>query len=73
MAPMWRYGVLFVVTGDAVDEQTVQGIIGANPGNQYNISGVAYNATLYAYRVLGCNGGTESTGQLPFLPQKSPD
>lgn len=35
----------------------VAGIIGANPGNKYNISGVAYDAELYAYRVFGCSGG----------------
>ncbi|KAG8763401.1 hypothetical protein FRC12_008567 [Ceratobasidium sp. 428] len=34
----------------------VAGIIGANPGNPYNISGVAYEATLNAYRVFGCTG-----------------
>ncbi|EJU04161.1 subtilisin-like protease [Dacryopinax primogenitus] len=32
----------------------VAGIIGANPGNVYNISGVAYDATLASYRVFGC-------------------
>ncbi|KAF9526569.1 peptidase [Crepidotus variabilis] len=36
----------------------VAGIIGAIPGNQFNISGVAYDAELYAYRVFGCNGDT---------------
>ncbi|KAG9127746.1 hypothetical protein FRC07_010198, partial [Ceratobasidium sp. 392] len=34
----------------------VAGIIGANPGNPYNISGVAYEATINAYRVFGCKG-----------------
>ncbi|EJD37069.1 subtilisin-like protein [Auricularia subglabra TFB-10046 SS5] len=34
----------------------VAGIIGAAPGNEYNITGVAYDAELYAYRVLGCPG-----------------
>ncbi|KZO98791.1 subtilisin-like protease [Calocera viscosa TUFC12733] len=34
----------------------VAGIVGANPGNMYNISGVAYDATLASYRVLGCEG-----------------
>ncbi|PFH48554.1 hypothetical protein AMATHDRAFT_76669 [Amanita thiersii Skay4041] len=34
----------------------VAGIIGANPGNEYNISGVAYDASLSAYRVFGCKG-----------------
>ncbi|KZV90418.1 subtilisin-like protein [Exidia glandulosa HHB12029] len=35
----------------------VAGIIGANPGNDLGISGVAYNATILAYKVGGCNGG----------------
>ncbi|KAG5637467.1 hypothetical protein DXG03_004438, partial [Asterophora parasitica] len=34
----------------------VAGIIGANPGNPFNISGVAYGASLSAYRVFGCTG-----------------
>ncbi|KZO98808.1 subtilisin-like protease [Calocera viscosa TUFC12733] len=34
----------------------VAGIIGANPGNSYGISGVAYDATLASYRVFGCSG-----------------
>lgn len=29
---------------------------GANPGNQFNMAGVAYEATIGAYRVFGCNG-----------------
>lgn len=36
----------------------VAGIIGANPGNPYNISGVAYESELYSYRIFGCAGGT---------------
>lgn len=32
----------------------VSGIIGANPGNPYNISGVAYEAELRMYRIFGC-------------------
>ena len=35
-----------------------QGIIGANPGNEFNISGVAFGASLSAYRVYGCTGDT---------------
>ncbi|PVF93857.1 subtilisin-like protein [Serendipita vermifera] len=35
----------------------VAGIIGTNPGNMYNISGVAYKAELAGYRVFGCDGG----------------
>ncbi|CAK5265382.1 unnamed protein product [Mycena citricolor] len=34
----------------------VAGIIGANPGNPFNISGVAYEASIYAYRIFGCTG-----------------
>lgn len=34
----------------------VAGIIGANPGNPFGISGVAYNASLSMYRVFGCTG-----------------
>ncbi|EJD40984.1 subtilisin-like protein [Auricularia subglabra TFB-10046 SS5] len=34
----------------------VAGIVGATPGNEFNISGVAYDASLYAYRVMGCAG-----------------
>lgn len=34
----------------------VAGIIGANPGNIYNISGVAYKAELAGYKVFGCAG-----------------
>ncbi|GJE92794.1 peptidase S8 family domain-containing protein [Phanerochaete sordida] len=36
----------------------VTGIIGANPGNPFNISGVAYGATLSMYRIFGCTGDT---------------
>ncbi|EJD44564.1 subtilisin-like protein [Auricularia subglabra TFB-10046 SS5] len=32
----------------------VAGVIGANPGNDHNITGVAYEATLLAYRVFSC-------------------
>ncbi|KAF8070083.1 pyrolysin [Lyophyllum atratum] len=34
----------------------VAGIIGANPGNAFNISGVAYDASISSYRVFGCVG-----------------
>ncbi|CAA7260648.1 unnamed protein product [Cyclocybe aegerita] len=34
----------------------VAGIIGADPGNPFNISGVAYKASICAYRVFGCRG-----------------
>ncbi|EJD37108.1 subtilisin-like protein [Auricularia subglabra TFB-10046 SS5] len=35
----------------------VAGIVGAAPGNEMNITGVAPDAALYAYRVIGCAGG----------------
>ncbi|EIN11775.1 subtilisin-like protease [Punctularia strigosozonata HHB-11173 SS5] len=34
----------------------VAGIIGANPGNEFNISGVAYESTIFSYRLFGCSG-----------------
>ncbi|CAE6473946.1 unnamed protein product [Rhizoctonia solani] len=34
----------------------VAGIIGANPNNPWNISGVAHEAKINAYRVFGCKG-----------------
>lgn len=34
----------------------VGGIIGADPNNEFNISGVAYEASITAYRVFGCAG-----------------
>ncbi|KAJ7902169.1 subtilisin-like protease [Mycena olivaceomarginata] len=34
----------------------VAGIVGANPGNEFNISGVAYDATIFSYRIFGCTG-----------------
>ncbi|THH29254.1 hypothetical protein EUX98_g4919 [Antrodiella citrinella] len=36
----------------------VAGIIGANPGNEFNISGVAFEASLTSYRIFGCTGDT---------------
>ena len=45
----------------------IQGIIGANPNNIWNISGVAYDAQLYAYRVFGC-AGSVTDDSLYFLP-----
>ncbi|KAB5590081.1 Minor extracellular protease vpr [Ceratobasidium theobromae] len=39
----------------------VAGILGANPGGPYNISGVAYGASLNIYRVFGCAGNRETT------------
>lgn len=37
----------------------VAGIIGANPGNDFGISGVAYEASISSYRVFGCTGSTQ--------------
>ncbi|EJD50690.1 subtilisin-like protein [Auricularia subglabra TFB-10046 SS5] len=37
----------------------VAGIIGADPTNEFNVTGVAYEASLYAYRIFGCVGGTD--------------
>jgi subtilisin family serine protease len=34
----------------------VAGIIGGNPGNEFKISGVAYQADIHAYRIFGCDG-----------------
>ncbi|KAJ3554568.1 hypothetical protein NM688_g3038 [Phlebia brevispora] len=34
----------------------VAGIFGANPGNEFNISGVAFGADIRAYRIFGCTG-----------------
>ncbi|KAG9093623.1 hypothetical protein FS749_014083 [Ceratobasidium sp. UAMH 11750] len=36
----------------------VAGIIGANPDSLFNISGVAYEASLNAYRVFNCTGSS---------------
>jgi subtilisin family serine protease len=36
----------------------VAGIVGASGQNEYNISGVASEATLYGYRIFGCDGFT---------------
>lgn len=51
----------------------VAGIIGANPGNEFNISGVAYEATLSSYRVFGCTGSVpdDSAFFLPFRISRS--
>lgn len=43
---------------------TKKGIIGANPGNEFNISGVAYEASLSAYRIFGCTGDTTDDSKL---------
>ncbi|KAJ7767725.1 subtilisin-like protease [Mycena metata] len=34
------------------------GIIGCNPNNPFNVSGVAYDAEIYAFRIFGCLGGS---------------
>ncbi|KAJ7268650.1 peptidase S8/S53 domain-containing protein [Mycena haematopus] len=35
------------------------GIVGANPGNEFNTSGVAYGATIFSYRIFGCTGDVQ--------------
>ncbi|KAB5590080.1 Minor extracellular protease vpr protein [Ceratobasidium theobromae] len=39
----------------------IAGILGANPGGPYNISGVAYGASLNVYRIFGCLPGGQAT------------
>ncbi|KAJ7026846.1 subtilisin-like protease [Mycena alexandri] len=36
----------------------VAGIIACNPNNPFNVSGVAYDAEIYAFRIFGCLGGS---------------
>ncbi|EJD47452.1 subtilisin-like protein [Auricularia subglabra TFB-10046 SS5] len=36
----------------------VAGIMAADPGNEFNVSGVAYEASLLAYRVFSCSSGS---------------
>jgi len=40
-----------------------QGILGANPGNPYGVTGIAYGALLTAYKVFGCNGPTNDISE----------
>ncbi|KAK0213189.1 pyrolysin [Desarmillaria ectypa] len=47
----------------------VAGIIGANPNNSFGIVGVANGASLAAYRVFGCTGGTADDVILDALLQ----
>ena len=44
-----------------------KGIIGANPGNQFDISGVAYDSSLSAYRVFGCTGSVTDDSKSLYL------
>lgn len=47
-----------------------QGIIGADLPNDFNISGVAFDASLSAYRVFGCEGSATDDGvSFPYLSQ----
>jgi subtilisin family serine protease len=48
----------------------VAGIVGASGKNEFNVTGVAPLATLYAYKVFGCEGGTSDDSQFAslFLP-----
>ncbi|KAF7357681.1 Minor extracellular protease vpr [Mycena venus] len=52
--PMLLYVRPMIISSGAITR--LKGIIGANPGNEFNISGVAYDSTIYAYRIFGCNG-----------------
>ncbi|KAJ7733523.1 pyrolysin [Mycena metata] len=45
-----------VPDADPLDQYT--GIIGCNPNNPFNVSGVAYDAEIYAFRIFGCLGGS---------------
>ena len=36
----------------------VAGILAMQPGNEFGVSGVAYESSLMAYRIFGCSGGT---------------
>ncbi|KZV90011.1 subtilisin-like protease [Exidia glandulosa HHB12029] len=42
----------------------VAGIIAAQPGNEFNISGVAYEAELRSYRIFGCPEGGTTTDDI---------
>lgn len=33
------------------------------PGNEYKVSGVAWGASLAAYKIFGCEGGTTEEGE----------
>ena len=44
-----------------------KGIIGADPGNQFNISGVAYDSSFLAYRVLGCTASVTDDSKSLYL------
>jgi subtilisin family serine protease len=41
----------------------VAGIIGASGKNNLNVSGIAPDASLYAYKIFGCEGGTTDDGK----------
>jgi hypothetical protein len=46
-------------------DPSTQGIIAADPNNPYNITGVAYESSLYAYRIFGCDGSVSDDSQSP--------
>ncbi|KAG7086750.1 hypothetical protein E1B28_002682 [Marasmius oreades] len=49
----------FAFPPDSESTHVLTGIIGADPlKNPFNISGVAYSASLSAYRIFGCEGST---------------
>ncbi|KEP46652.1 minor extracellular protease vpr protein [Rhizoctonia solani 123E] len=51
----------------------VAGIIGANPNNPWNISGVAYKSEINAYRVFGCEGSVPDDILIASLLRASKD
>ena len=50
-----------------------QGIIGADPNNPFNISGVASQASINAYRVFGCTGSVTDDGERGCFTGRLPD
>ncbi|KEP49742.1 minor extracellular protease vpr protein [Rhizoctonia solani 123E] len=51
----------------------VAGIIGVEPNNPWNISGVAYKSEINAYRVFGCSGGVPDDILIASLLRASKD
>ena len=43
-----------------------QGIFGADPVNPFNISGVAFEASINAYRIFGCDGSVTDDSEALF-------
>jgi subtilisin family serine protease len=51
----------------------VAGIIGANPNNPYGFSGVAYEASINAYRIFGCTSATSEAIMIAALLRADKD